>query len=468
MNTPLLKIQLSRDADVVLARQRARQIAAHLGFDVHDQARLATAVSELTRNAVQYAGGGWTQFELDRETEHCLVVRVWDQGPGIPHLEDVLAGRYQSTSGLGIGLVGARRLTDRFSIEAPAGEGTSVTVGKVLPQEARRRGRPSVSELAQALASGRSEDALAELEYRNQELIRALTALAERQAETDRLNAELGETNRGVLALYAELDDRAAELGRASQLKSAFLSGISHELRTPLNSILNMTRILLSRMDGELTGEQELQVTLIQKAAASLTDLVTDLLDLARIEAGKTEVRAVSFTVGDIFGTLRGMFRPLLASDEVTLSFDGLSHEVTVHTDEGKLSQILRNLISNAIKFTERGEIRVSAVSAPDDWVVFSVTDSGVGIAPEDQARIFEEFAQVDNPLQKQVKGTGLGLPLSRKLAILLGGSLEVESTPGVGSRFELRLPRIYREPRLTPAEGVPLVAAIAAEGRHV
>ena len=468
MNTPLLKIQLSRDAAVVLARQRARQIAAHLGFDVHDQARLATAVSELTRNAVQYAGGGWTQFELDRETEHCLVVRVWDQGPGIPHLEDVLAGRYQSTSGLGIGLVGARRLTDRFSIEAPAGEGTSVTVGKVLPQEARRRGRPSVSELAQALASGRSEDALAELEYRNQELIRALTALAERQAETDRLNAELGETNRGVLALYAELDDRAAELGRASQLKSAFLSGISHELRTPLNSILNMTRILLSRMDGELTGEQELQVTLIQKAAASLTDLVTDLLDLARIEAGKTEVRAVSFTVGDIFGTLRGMFRPLLASDEVTLSFDGLSHEVTVHTDEGKLSQILRNLISNAIKFTERGEIRVSAVSAPDDWVVFSVTDSGVGIAPEDQARIFEEFAQVDNPLQKQVKGTGLGLPLSRKLAILLGGSLEVESTPGVGSRFELRLPRIYREPRLTPAEGVPLVAAIAAEGRHV
>ena len=468
MNTPLLKIQLSRDADVVLARQRARQIAAHLGFDVHDQARLATAVSELTRNAVQYAGGGWTQFELDRETEHCLVVRVWDQGPGIPHLEDVLAGRYQSTSGLGIGLGGARRLTDRFSIEAPAGEGTSVTVGKVLPQEARRRGRPSVSELAQALASGRSEDALAELEYRNQELIRALTALAERQAETDRLNAELGETNRGVLALYAELDDRAAELGRASQLKSAFLSGISHELRTPLNSILNMTRILLSRMDGELTGEQELQVTLIQKAAASLTDLVTDLLDLARIEAGKTEVRAVSFTVGDIFGTLRGMFRPLLASDEVTLSFEGLSHEVTVHTDEGKLSQILRNLISNAIKFTERGEIRVSAVSAPDDWVVFSVTDSGVGIAPEDQARIFEEFAQVDNPLQKQVKGTGLGLPLSRKLAILLGGSLEVESTPGVGSRFELRLPRIYREPRLTPAEGVPLVAAIAAEGRHV
>ncbi|CAN5877170.1 ATP-binding protein [soil metagenome] len=459
MNTPLLKIQLRRDEDVVLARQRTRQIAAHLGFDTHDQARIATAVSEIARNAVQYAGAGWVQFEIDGEAQPSLLVRVWDTGPGIPHLDDVLAGRYRSTTGLGIGLVGAGRLTDRFAIEAPAGQGTTVTLGKLLPPSSRRLGRPSMAELTQALASGRPEDAMAELEYRNQEMVRALAALAERQGETDRLNAELAETNRGVLALYAELDDRAAELGRASQLKSAFLSGISHELRTPLNSILNMTRILLSRMDGELTDEQELQVGLIQKAASTLTDLVADLLDLARIEAGKTDVRPVSFTIGDIFGTLRGMFRPLLTSDEVSLAFEAPGHEVTVHTDEGKLSQILRNLISNAIKFTERGEILVTATLAADDVVVFAVRDSGIGIPPEDHARIFEEFAQVDSPLQKRVRGTGLGLPLSRKLAGLLGGSLEVESAPGVGSRFELQLPRIYREPRLTPALGIPVVA---------
>jgi signal transduction histidine kinase len=176
----------------------------------------------------------------------------------------------------------------------------------------------------------------------------------------------------------------------------------------------------------------------------------------------------VSFTIGDIFGTLRGMFRPLLASDEVTLAFDAPAYEVTVHTDEGKLSQILRNLISNAIKFTERGEIRVSAALAPDDGVVFAVTDTGIGIPPEDQARIFEEFAQVDNPLQKRVKGTGLGLPLSRKLATLLGGSLVVQSTPEVGSRFELRLPRVYREPRPTPAMGVPAITTAVDERQHV
>ena len=386
------------------------------------------------------------------------MVRVEDQGPGIPHLDSVLAGTYRSSSGLGIGLLGARRLVERFHIESTPGQGTVVQLGKALPSGQRRPPMISAAELGRRLAATRPDDTAAEVEIQNQELVRVLATLAEQQMEAERLNAELNETNRGVLALYAELDDRAAELARASQLKTAFLSGITHELRTPLNSILNMTRILLARMDGDLNTEQELQVTLIQRAATTLTDLVADLLDLARIEAGKTEVRLASFTVGDLFGTLRGMFRPLLTSDEVALVFEAPEHEVTLTTDEGKLSQILRNLISNAIKFTERGEIRVMATVETDDHVAFSVTDTGVGIALEDQARIFEEFTQVDNPLQKHVRGTGLGLPLSRKLAGLLGGRLEVESTPGSGSRFALRLPRIHRNPRITPAEGVSLL----------
>ena len=455
MNTPLLRVQIKRDQDVVLARRRTRQIAAHLGLDLHDQVRLATAVSEIARNAVQYGGGGWVQFELDSSTPAFLLVRVEDHGPGIPHLTSVLNGRYQSPSGLGLGILGARRLTERFEVRAQPGEGTAVLMGKTLPTE-HKQSSVSVPELTRVLAATRSDDAITELETQNQELVRALATLAERQAETDRLNAELGETNRGVLALYAELDDRAVELARASQLKSAFLSGITHELRTPLNAILNMTRILIGRMDGELNSEQELQVSLIQKAALTLTDLVADLLDLARIEAGKTEVRLAAFTVSDLFGTLRGMFRALLVSDEVTLVFEEPEHEVTLTTDEGKLSQILRNLISNAIKFTERGEIRVSFAGAADDHVVFSVADTGIGIATEHHARIFEEFTQVDNPIQRHVRGTGLGLPLSRKLAVLLGGRLEVDSIPGVGSRFDLRLPRIYRGLRSSPAEGTP------------
>jgi signal transduction histidine kinase len=463
MTTPLLRIQLRRGEDVVLARRRTRQMAEHLGLDPQEQVRLATAVSEVARNAVQYGGGGWAEFELATGGETLLVVRVTDHGPGIPHLDAVLGGTYRSSTGLGVGLQGARRLVDRFRVEAPPGQGTSVELAKLLPP-GRRRSTLSVAELSQRLAAARPEDTASDLEMHSQELMRVLTTLAERQAETDRLNAELNETNRGVLALYAELDDRAAELARVSQLKTAFLSGITHELRTPLNSILNMTRILLSRMDGDLTAEQQLQVTLIQRAATTLTDLVADLLDLARIEAGKTEVRLASFTVHDLFGALRGMFRPLLASDEVALVFEMPDHEVTLMTDEGKLSQILRNLISNAIKFTEHGEIRVEAATGPDDTLVFSVADTGVGIAPEDQGRIFEEFTQVDNPLQKHVRGTGLGLPLSRKLAGLLGGRLELESALGAGSRFVLRMPRIHRNPRITPAEG--LTALVGGESR--
>jgi signal transduction histidine kinase len=162
------------------------------------------------------------------------------------------------------------------------------------------------------------------------------------------------------------------------------------------------------------------------------------------------------------------MLRPLLTTDEVSLVFDPPNHELTLYTDEGKVSQILRNLISNAIKFTERGEIRISARPDADDFVTFAVTDTGLGIEPEDQVRIFEEFAQVDNPIQRRVKGTGLGLPLSRKLAFLVGGDLRVDSTPGVGSRFELSIPRTYRATGPTPAEGVAAVAGEPGASRHV
>jgi len=258
----------------------------------------------------------------------------------------------------------------------------------------------------------------------------------------------------GAVAWMATLKPQpnvAAEAGQAldgalAAVRARFLAHISHELRTPLNSILNLTRILLERMDGDLTPEQDRQVSMIRRAAGSLIELVNDLLDLARIEAGKTEVRVTRVTVSDLFGTLRGMFRPMLTSDEVTLQFEAGGGEIELATDEGKVAQILRNLISNAIKFTQRGEIRVSAAADEgEDTVVLAVSDTGIGIALEDQQRIFQEFEQVDNALQQRVTGTGLGLPLSRKLAMLLGGRIELHSEPGVGSRFELTVPRTYQ-----------------------
>jgi CheY-like chemotaxis protein len=220
---------------------------------------------------------------------------------------------------------------------------------------------------------------------------------------------------------------------------------MGHEFRTPLNSIRGITRLLLDRADGPLSEEQEKQVRFVRKAAEDLSTMVDDLLDLAKIEAGRVEVRPIEFTVGELFSALRGMLRPLLVTDSVRLVFDDPEYVQPLLTDEAKLSQILRNFISNALKFTELGEVRVRAVPlADDDAIRFDVIDTGIGIALEDQERIFEEFTQIENPLQKRFKGTGLGLSLCRRLATLLGGRVMLESRPGLGSTFSVVIPLHY------------------------
>lgn len=265
---------------------------------------------------------------------------------------------------------------------------------------------------------------LEEVQQQNRELLRTLEELRARQTELAQLNRELEDTNRGVVALYAELDERADYLQRASELKTRFLSNMSHEFRTPLNAILSLSRLLLDHSDGELSTEQEKQVTFIQRSAEDLSVLVNDLLDLARVEAGKIVVRAGEFEVSTLFSALRGMLRPMLVGNSVDLVFEDTAGLPVMYTDESKISQILRNFISNALKFTERGEVRVSAALTEDGQaVLFSVADTGIGIASEDHELIFEEWTQVDSPLQRKAKGTGLGLPLSRKLSELLGGT---------------------------------------------
>lgn len=257
----------------------------------------------------------------------------------------------------------------------------------------------------------------------------------------EQLRIELEETNQGVLALYAELDDRAESLREATALKSRFLSYMSHEFRTPLGSILSIARILMDRMDGPLTEEQSKQIQLIQNSAHELTEMVNDLLDLAKIEAGRIVISPEWFEMVDLFSALRGMFKPLLGNSSVTLHLEEPVELPLIYTDHRKLSQILRNYISNALKFTTEGEVRVSARRIDGHRVIFSVTDTGIGIPPEYQGKIFQDFVQVDSPLQKRLHGTGLGLSLSKKIAELLGGSVGMTSEPGVGSTFTVTIP---------------------------
>ncbi len=455
MTAPILTTELRTEHDVVLARQRARQVARLLGFDAQEQTRIATAVSEVARNAHQYAKGGRVVFELASAPPR-LDITISDAGPGIGRLPDVLEGRYRSSTGLGLGLLAARRLSDLFDAASEPGS-TVIRLGKLLPRGTSADSE-TVARVSAALAQLAPHDPIAELREQNRELVRALDEVRERQTEVERLNQELAETNRGVMALYAELDEKAADLARASELKSRFLSNISHELRTPLNAILNISNLLLAHVDGPLAEEQHRQVGFIRSAATNLSEMVNDLLDLARIEAGRSVVRTSAFTAVDLFAALRGMFRALAASDAVAVVVEEPDGIPGLVTDEGKLSQILRNFIANALKFTERGEVRVSARMEPDGRVTFAVADTGIGIAPQDQERIFEEFHQLDSALQRRSTGTGLGLPLSRRLAELLGGGVSVQSTPGSGSVFSVTIPPSWSPPPRLSSPGQPAI----------
>lgn len=445
MGLNLLRMDVRFEHDVVLARQRARQVAAALKFDAQDQTRIATAVSEIARNVFEYAGGGLIDFRLETVPSPTLFISLSDRGRGIANMQEILDGQYVSHTGMGLGLIGAKRLMDSFTVETgPAG--TTVVLGKNISSHFAGLAKEDLNAILSTVEARSPQDPYEELQQQNQELIRTLDELRARQTELAQLNRELDETNRGVVALYAELDDRADFLQRASELKSHFLSNMSHEFRTPLNSIQALSQILLDRLDGDLSAEQEKQVRFIRSSAQDLTDLVNDLLDLAKVEAGKITIRPSMFDVNTLFSALRGMLRPLLAQNSsVKLVFDDPEEDIQIYSDEAKVSQILRNFISNALKFTEHGEVRVAVSRGHDETVSFSVTDTGIGIAEEDQELIFQEWMQVEGKLQKAAKGSGLGLPLSRKLAQLLGGNVYVKSTVGMGSTFVAVIPTMFQ-----------------------
>ncbi len=270
-------------------------------------------------------------------------------------------------------------------------------------------------------------------------------ALSAARAQVSALQEELDETNRGVLALYAELDTQAQHLRQATELKSRFLAYMSHEFRTPIASIRSLTRLLLDRVDGPLTAEQEKQVDFIRVTSEEFADMVNDLLDLAKVEAGRIDVSPGWFELVDLFAALRGMFKPVLVNPDVQLIFEEPQDVSQLFTDDAKLSQILRNYISNALKFTAQGEVRVSAVRSTgaegQDEITFAVADTGIGIAEEFHGAIFQDFTQIGSPIQKRLRGTGLGLSLSKRLAELLGGRVALQSAPGVGSTFSVTLP---------------------------
>ncbi len=444
MQISLLKVEIRYEQDLVLARRRARQVTQALTFPPQDQVRITTALSELVRNVFQYTPGGRVEFLVIARPAPTLLIRVSDRGPGIRDLDTILSGQYVSKTGMGVGLAGARRLVDGFTVDTDP-NGTWIEMSCLLPKRAPEVTQGLGAQIVADLAIEDPQSPFEEMQRQNQELLAALDEVQRQQERLTQLNLELEETNRGVVALSGELEQRADYQKRASELKTEFLSTITHELRTPLNSIISISGILLDRLDGDLTGEQEKQIGFIRTSARELSAMVNDVLDLAKVEAGKVIIRARTFQVDEMFRVLRGMLKPLiLPGHPVELIFDDAVDGTTLLSDEGKVSQILRNFISNALKYTNKGEIRVSAKAVDADWIEFTVSDTGIGIAAEDQDRIFEDFTQIEGEHQMRIQGTGLGLPLSRKLAEMLGGRVLVQSVLGQGSTFAVILPRRY------------------------
>lgn len=441
---PVMRLVIRLEPDVVSARQKAKRLAFLLGFDSQDQARIATAVSELARNVFQYVGSGSIEFSFS-ETGQIFFIKVSDSGPGINCLDELLNGTYVSKTGLGVGLMGSKKLMDFFDLKSSPSEGTEVVIGKVLDKRSAKITAAQLGPISQQLMLKDAQSPFEEIQAQNRELFTALDELRTSKNELSELNRELAETNRGVVALYAELDEKASSLQKANEIKTRFLSNMTHEFRTPLSSIISLTRLLLQHLDGELNLEQEKQVRYIQKSGETLLELVGDLLDLAKVEAGKVSLNVANFGVSEVIMGLRGMFRPIIAADPgLSLDIDWQGEEFFLETDQGKLAQILRNLISNAVKFTEKGTITVHAYKEGHDMARFSVQDTGVGIEAKHLEAIFEDFSQVDAGLPIKQKGTGLGLPLSRKLARLLGGDLWVETRRGHGSIFHVKIPLKY------------------------
>lgn len=286
-----------------------------------------------------------------------------------------------------------------------------------------------------------------ELEQTNEQLAEQAQTLAEQRDAMDLKNTELNQ-------VQVQLEERAEELQRSSKYKSEFLANMSHELRTPLNSSLILAKLLAENPQDNLSAEQVKFAESIYSAGNDLLNLINDILDISKVEAGKLEVIAENTSVARLADGLRGVFEPLAKDRKLTFSVDlQPDAPIMLYTDRQRLEQVLKNLLSNAVKFTEQGAVSLTITGQPDDRIAFIVRDSGIGIAADQQESIFEAFRQADGTTNRKYGGTGLGLSISRDLAFLLGGSISVSSAPGQGSVFTLVLPQQYLEPGESPRE---------------
>ena len=478
----LLTVALGEEADIMAARQRARQIAALLGFEAQDQTRIATAVSEIARNAVSYGGGGRVEFAAMAGARPGLRIVVRDSGPGIADIEGVLEGRVHSAGGMGVGIVGTRRLMDDFTLASAPGAGTSATLCKLLP-----RGTPPVTpailaRIGRALAASGSADPLAEMRTQNQELLHSLAELKTRQDEAQRLNFELEVTNRGVVALYAELDEKAGQLAalnaalesrvaeavaqclqtsnalRQSQKMEAvgqLTGGIAHDFNNLLQIVVGNLELIGRRLppqDEKLRRATENAMSGAQRAA-TLTQRLLAFSRQQPLAPKPVHPNQLVESLLDLLG------RTLGETVEIQTK---LAQDVwIIEIDANQLENALLNLAVNArdamqpsgtLTITTAngiiGEADADEDTVPGQYVSVSVTDTGTGMSGETMARAFEPFFTT----KEAGKGTGLGLSMVFGFVKQSGGHVRIEASLGARhDRHALFAPASGPSPRGTP-----------------
>ena len=438
MSKVLLEVELRNEEDLVLTRQRAQWITENLGFDRLDQTRISTAVSEIARNAMKYGGGGTVEFSIDDTgPAPWLSIVVRDQGPGISDLAAILEGRSHASGGVGQGIVGSwKLLPDHFQIASLPGTGTTVTLGKLLPPSATDI--PALARhIAESLAALPVMLPAEELRTQNQVLLATLEALQQREAELLRLNAELTETNSGVVALYVELKNKAQQVEQANEALQAYNYSVAHDLRSPLRALDGYSKILLEEYSSGLDDNGRRLIKVICDEARRMGRLIDDLLDFSRLSRQPTEAAVI-----DMNAMAREVYTELIGQEPGrTVQFELRDLPVAWGTPV-MIRQVWVSLISNALKFSRKRVgvvIEIGAELSADGAWVYHVKDNGAGFDMRYVAKLFGVFQRLHS--QQDFEGNGIGLALVSRILERHGGRIWAEGEVDKGACFYFTLP---------------------------
>jgi signal transduction histidine kinase/ActR/RegA family two-component response regulator len=436
----IVNLGISSEQDMVAVRQRSREISGGLGFGAQDQVRIATAVSELARTAFAYASGGNVAFSLDHlGSDASLQISIKTPGGDTRSASNSLGNG--AVAALQQALVSARRLMDECTMEEDSDRMRILMLRKALP-DAGAVTAAMLAKVAARIAANPVSSSFNEVTLQNKELLDTLAELRTKQDDLLTLTEELEKTNRGVVALYAEIEEKAERLREADVHKDEFLATLAHELRNPLAPIRNAVEVM-RRVDPANIASHARAQQIISRQVDHLARLVDDLLDVARISKGKITLRQVVADVQGFIHTAVETIQPFIDQRRHQLSVVIPEEVLQVSGDPVRLAQIVGNLLNNAAKYTlSGGTILLKAEQRADGRLRITVKDNGIGLSPERIRTVFGMFAQGEAAPDRAQDGLGIGLSLVRQLVALHGGEVWVESEgPGYGSSFILELP---------------------------